>query len=204
MQPENGKPKTQQTVVSFVLDESASMTRAAIETVEGFNEYIAALKEDPSSTILYLVTFNSRRRSVAYDFENLREISDLDVLGYMPEGNTPLLDAVGTTIESTGNYISRSRLRDPHVIVTILTDGMENASHVFTEKDVSKLIAEKEKDGWSFTYLGAGPATWEQGRGMGMRRRNMSEFDPSNPKKAFRRSARGVINLKQYWRENRS
>ena len=186
MQSENGKPKTQQTVVSFVLDESASMTRATIETVEGFNEYIAALKEDPSSTILYLVTFNSRRRSVAYDFENLREISDLDVLGYMPEGNTPLLDAVGTTIESTGNYISRSRLEDPHVIVTILTDGMENASHVFTEKDVSKLIAEKEKDGWSFTYLGAGPATWEQGRGMGMRRRNMSEFDPSNPKKAFK------------------
>jgi len=204
MQSENGKTKTQQTVVSFVLDESASMRRAAIETVEGFNEYMAALKEDPSSTILYLVTFNTKRKFVVYNFEDLKGISHLDVLGYMPTGGTPLLDAVGTTIESTENYILRSGLEDPQVIVTILTDGMENASHVFTQKDVSKLIAEKEKDGWSFTYLGAGPATWEQGRGMGMRRRNMSEFDPSNPKKAFRRSARGVINLKQYWRENRS
>jgi len=204
MQPENEKTKTQQTVVSFVLDESASMRRAAIETVEGFNEYMATLKEDSSSTILYLVTFNTKGKFVVYNFEDLKAISHLDVLGYMPTGGTPLLDTVGTTIESTENYIIRFGLEDPQVIVTILTDGMENASHVFTQKDISKLVAEKEKDGWSFIYLGAGPETWEQGREMGMRRRNMSEFDPSNPKKAFRRSAREVINLKQYWRENRS
>lgn len=203
MESENRNTETQQTVVSFVLDESGSMGRAAIETVEGFNEYMASLREDPSSTILHLVTFNSRKRSVAYDFEDLKEISDLDVLGYMPRGGTPLLDAIGTTIESTEKYLTRSGLKDPQVIVTILTDGMENASRIFTKNDVSKLITEKEKEGWSFTYLGAGPATWEQGRGMGIRRRDMSEFDPSNPKKAFRRSAREVINLKQYYRENR-
>ena len=203
MNTEPGKQSDNNTVIAFVLDESASMSQSAIETVEGFNEYIASVREDPTSTILHLVTFNTERRSVVYDFEDLREIPDFDVLGYMPAGLTPLFDAVGTAIESTENYLTRSGLKDPQVIVTILTDGVENASRLFTKNDVSKLITEKEKEGWSFTYLGAGPATWEQGRGMGIRRRNMSEFDPSNPKKAFRRSARGVINLKQYWRENR-
>ena len=203
MNTEPGKQSDNKTVIAFVLDESASMRRSAIETVEGFNEYMASVREDPSSTILHLVTFNSRRKSVVYDFEDLREISDLDVLGYMPRGGTPLLDAIGTTIESAEDYLARSGLKDPQVIVTILTDGMENASRAFTKNDVSNLIAEKEKQGWVFTYLGAGPETWEQGRGMGLRRRNMSEFDPSNPKKAFRRSARGVINLKQYYRDNR-
>lgn len=204
MQSDNGKNKTQQTVVAFVLDESASMSRGAIETVEGFNEYMASVKEDPSSTILHLVTFNTKRRSVLYNFEDLAEISDLAVLEYIPAGSTPLLDAVGTTIESTANYLSRSKFEDAQVMVTILTDGMENASHVFSRNDVSELISEKESTGWSFTYLGAGPATWEQGRGMGIRRSNMSEFDPLDPKRAFRRSADQVINFKERHRRNNS
>ena len=197
MSSEPGKQSDNTTIVAFVLDESASMGRGAVKTVEGFNEYMASVREDPSSTMLHLVTFNSRRRSVAYNFEDLGEIPDLDVLGYRPQGNTPLLDAVGSTIESVEMYLSRCELTDPQVMVTILTDGMENASRVFTRSEVSRLISEKESAGWSFTYLGAGPATWEQGRRMGICRRNMSEFDPGDPKKAFRRSARQAINFKQ-------
>ena len=201
MNSEPGKQSDNTTIIAFVLDESASMGRGAEKTVEGFNEYMASVREDPSSTMLHLVTFNSRRRSVVYNFEDLGGIPDLDVLEYLPEGNTPLLDAVGSTIKSVEMYLSRCDLKDPQVMVTILTDGMENASHIFTRREVSRLISEKESAGWSFTYLGAGPATWEQGRGMGICRNNMSEFDPRDPKRAFRRSARQAINFKQRYRK---
>ena len=202
MNSEPGKQSDNTTIIAFVLDESASMRRGARKTVEGFNEYMARVREDPSSTLLHLVTFNSRRRSVVYNFQDLGEIPDLDVLEYLPEGNTPLLDAVGSTIKSVEMYLSICELNDSQIIVTILTDGMENASHIFTRKEVSSLISEKESSGWSFTYLGAGPETWNQGRGIGISRRNISEFDPRDPKRAFRRSARQAINFKQRYRKN--
>jgi len=46
--------------------------------------------------------------------------------------------------------------RPGQVIVTILTDGLENASHVFTWKDVAGKIKEQtETYKWTFLFLGA-------------------------------------------------
>ena len=42
-----------------------------------------------------------------------------------------------------------------HTIVVITTDGLENASHKYTYKQVKKLISQKEKEGWNFLFLGA-------------------------------------------------
>ena len=80
MQSDNGKNNTQQTIVAFVLDESYSMMKVAHDTVDGFNDYMATLKKDPSQTILHLMTFNSVNVGVPYNFEDLSEVSDLDIL----------------------------------------------------------------------------------------------------------------------------
>jgi uncharacterized protein YegL len=147
MQSENRKTKTQQTVVSFVLDESGSMGRVARDTVEGFNEYMEALKKDPSQTLLYLMTFNSVNVGVPYNFEDISEVSDLDILDYRPDGNTPLLDAVGATIKKTERFLEVGDLDDSEVLVVIMTDGWENASWLYTHEGITQMISEKESQG---------------------------------------------------------
>ncbi len=197
MRSDNGKNKTQQTVVAFVLDESYSMMRVARDTVDGFNDYMATLKKDPSQTILHLMTFNSVNVGVPYNFEDLSEVSDLDTLNYRPDGNTPLLDAVGSTIKETEKFLEISNLDDPQVLVTIMTDGWENASRAYTHENITQMISEKESLGWEFTYLGAAVSSWSEANRLGIKRKNFSRFEARNPKAAFRKSAGQAINFKQ-------
>lgn len=190
----------QETVVAFVLDESYSMLRVARDTVEGFNEYMDTLKTDPSRTILHLMTFNSEHVSIPYNFEDLSKISDLDVLDYRPDGNTPLLDAVGATINKTESFLENQDGESPQVLVTIMTDGWENASFVYTHEKITQMISEKESEGWEFTYLGAAVSSWAEADRLGIKRRNFSKFEARDPKAALRRSARQTINFKQQLR----
>ena len=153
MQSDKGKNKTQQTIVAFVLDESYSMMKVAHDTVDGFNDYMETLKKDPSQTIMYLMTFNSENVGVPYNFEDLSEVSELDILDYRPDGNTPLLDAVGSTIKETEKFLEVSNLNDPQVLVTIMTDGWENASRAYTHESITQMISEKELLGWEFILV---------------------------------------------------
>ena len=201
MQFDNEKIKEQQTVVAFVLDESYSMLRVARDTVDGFNDYMETLRKDPSQTILYLMTFNSENVGVPYNFEDLSEVSDLETLDYRPDGNTPLLDAVGATINKTETYLATQDLEAPQVLITIMTDGWENASRFYTHEKITQMISEKESEGWEFIYLGAAVSGWSEARSLGIKRRNFSKFDPKDPKAAFRKSAHQAINFKQQLRK---
>ncbi|HOY52350.1 MAG TPA: hypothetical protein PLX49_11300 [Prolixibacteraceae bacterium] len=46
-------------------------------------------------------------------------------------------------------------LSDYNVLVTILTDGMENASREFSGEAVKKLVDGLSMKNWTFTYIGA-------------------------------------------------
>jgi hypothetical protein len=41
------------------------------------------------------------------------------------------------------------------VLVTIITDGMENASQEWTGHAIKRLIDERKEEGWMFSYVGA-------------------------------------------------
>ena len=43
---------------------------------------------------------------------------------------------------------------DYNVLVTILTDGEENASKEFSGADIKKLVEELQMNRWTFTYIG--------------------------------------------------
>jgi hypothetical protein len=43
---------------------------------------------------------------------------------------------------------------DCNVLVTILTDGAENASKEYSGKDIKKLVEELKQNSWTFTYIG--------------------------------------------------
>jgi Mg-chelatase subunit ChlD len=66
---------------------------------------------------------------------------------------TPLYDAIGHAVNKLKNKIDG--LSGYSVLVTILTDGEENASKEYTHEAVVQLITSMRTKGWVFTYIGA-------------------------------------------------
>jgi hypothetical protein len=65
----------------------------------------------------------------------LKQINDKT---YMPNASTPLFDAVGFSINKLKDAIQGQT--DYNVLVTILTDGEENASKKFSGNDIKKWL----------------------------------------------------------------
>jgi hypothetical protein len=73
-------------------------------------------------------------------------------------GCTALIDAIGGAIHHIGNVhkYAREEDRPEHTVFVITTDGMENASRVYTSDEVKAMVQrQKEKYGWEFLFLGA-------------------------------------------------
>ncbi|MCL0055481.1 hypothetical protein M1N56_06390 [Dehalococcoidia bacterium] len=187
-------------LVSFILDESGSMERIRQHTIEGFNDYINELKGDSTPTLLRLETFNSTGSKVPYMFEDVRKVDELTRWNFLPSARTPLLDAVGSSIAATEIFLKNSK-GEPQVIVTIMTDGMENASREYTSSQIRKMIEDKKSQGWIFTYLGANHDAWHVGESMGIDRKHIGRFSATNPKPALARSAGETLNVKQLYFE---
>jgi len=197
---EKNEKITQRTIVSFVLDESGSMHNVRIDTVDGLNDYIKELKTDPSKTLLRLQTFNSAGFRVAYDFADISEVKEMDYSHYRPGGLTPLLDSVARSIRETEEYVENFSGDNSQVIVTVMTDGLENCSQEYSYEVVKDMIDAKKKLGWVFTYLGANHDVWSVASKMGINREDTRKYDSQNPKGAFAHSARRAMNIKERWR----
>jgi hypothetical protein len=143
------------TFVSFLLDETGSMSSIADDTVHGLNTYVEKLQEGDANIVFSLVSFNSnetRRRHVA---EPVRSVPPMEREDYRPDAMTPLIDAAVKIIRATDEAV-RHREDDPNVVVVMQTDGKENASVEHTHGDLALLIKEKTAAGWQFVFLGAG------------------------------------------------
>jgi hypothetical protein len=88
----------------------------------------------------------------------IAEVLPLDTSTYQPRGSTALLDAIGRTIDEIGARLANApeAERPGQVLIAILTDGEENASHQFTWKDISDRIRHQtDVYQWRFLFLGA-------------------------------------------------
>lgn len=147
--------KNNYTHISFIIDESGSMATLVSDTIGGVNNFIKEQKKIPGDATLSLVLFNHGfRRNL--DFANLQMISNFS--DYVPAGNTALLDAIGTEINYLGEKLAKlpDHERPSKVIVVIITDGMENASRKFNNKQINDLITlQKTNYAWDFVFLAA-------------------------------------------------
>ena len=90
---------------------------------------------------------------------------------YYVRGCTALLDAVGGAIRHIGNIHKYARPEDvpAHTLFVITTDGMENASHRYSAREVREMIRrQKEKYGWELLFLGANIDAVETAGGLGI------------------------------------
>ncbi|WP_445718162.1 vWA domain-containing protein [Flavobacterium sp.] len=142
----------------IILDESGSMNSIKKTILNGFNELINSVKsieiEFPEQEhYISLISFNSNKNNNVIHFtEPVSKIETIDYKNYNPESSTPLFDAMGFSILKLKNF-----LRDKNnysVLVTILTDGEENASREYSLTSIKRIIEELKSENWTFTYIG--------------------------------------------------
>lgn len=139
------------TVVYLVLDKSGSMGAIQGATIEGVNHFLHETADADESALYYEIQFDDRiERRVQGQL--ITTVEDLTYDTYKMGGSTALLDAVGAAISDIGALETKPE----KVVVVVMTDGMENASHEYTKNSVAALISKHEsKDKWQFLFLGA-------------------------------------------------
>lgn len=143
--------------INFVLDRSGSMNSISLAAIEGFNQFLKSQQAAPGSARFTLIQFNDQYEVWARAVP-VAEMFPLNQETFQPRGRTAMLDAIGRTIDETGERLAAMPEADRpgKVIVAILTDGLENASQRFTYREVAGKIAhQREKYGWEFLFLGA-------------------------------------------------
>ena len=142
----------------IILDESGSMASIKNATIDAFNEVIqgirhAAIEHRDLKQWIAFYTFNSKGITEVIGLQQVDTIYELKEEDYHPDAMTPLYDAIGHTSNRLRYAIENEK--DYKVLVTIFTDGAENASREFTAITIRNMIAQLEESGWTFTYLGA-------------------------------------------------
>lgn len=174
------KEKTQVYNV-VILDKSGSMSSIRRAAVDGFNETLAGIQKaqekfsETQQHYISLVAFCSCEMRKLYDKTPVTEALPLDYEEYQPCCCTPLYDAMGFTLTDIRKHVAG--LNNAMVVVTIITDGLENASKEYNGQTVKRLVEELRGQGWTFTYMGANQDSIEVAFTLSIR--NVRNFDYS-------------------------
>ena len=172
------------TLITIVLDESGSMHSCWDTTIAGFNEFVQgqrAAETAAGAGYLSLMKFDAPQIKTVFNNRPLNEVPLLDKKNYTPNGGTNLLDAIGDAIESVNAILAASKKKDrPGVIITIMTDGAENASTRYNNAKIKAMVAAAEKADWTFTFLGANIDAFAVGSTFGMNASNSVNYSTAN------------------------
>lgn len=160
----------------LVIDRSGSMQACRDDAEGGVNQFVEDQKKAAGEANLTLVQFDDEYEVV----HDGTPIQDVQPYSLAPRGMTALLDAVGTAITSVGCRLSAMAEDDrpATVVVAIVTDGHENASHEYSLEQIRSMITEQqEKYNWKFTFLGADASAFDTGASMGIARSAVAQYD---------------------------
>ena len=167
------------TEIVFILDRSGSMSGLEADTIGGFNSMIEKQKKAEGEALISTVLFDNTSE-VIHDRVSVQNIKPMTDEDYTVRGCTALLDAIGGAIHHIGNVHKYARPEDvpEHTIFVITTDGMENASRHYSDREVKQMIKkEEEKYGWEFLFLAANIDAVETAERYGIRRERAANYN---------------------------
>ncbi len=143
----------------IILDKSGSMSSIAKAAISGFNETVGGIRsaqerfKDTQEHFVSLMLFCGCEKTMVYDKVPVNEVKELTSHDYLPCCNTPLYDAMGLSINALCKDIKDKE--DATAAVTVITDGMENASREYNGAAIKALVERmKDEEGWNFAYIG--------------------------------------------------
>lgn len=139
----------------IIIDESGSMQSIKCEAINSVNETIQTIRaaekmHTDQEHYVSLVTFNSDVK-VINDCVAVADVKELTNETYQPDCCTALYDAMGLSVNALRKHVAP----DDKVLVTIVTDGYENASREWNGKAIKALVEQMRGQGWVFAYIGA-------------------------------------------------
>ena len=134
----------------IILDESGSMGSIKDTIIEGFNEIVQTVKGiakeyQDQEHFISLITFNGLGIKELHFNGPAEKLELIDKDRYQPKASTPLYDDIGFSFNKLRQIVDKQK--ECNVLVTILTDGLENASQEHSGQEVKKMIDElKQKN----------------------------------------------------------
>jgi len=162
---EKTKRAAESTLLVLVIDRSGSMQSIQEDMEGGIKTLLAEQAKEKGTCLVTIAQFDD-------EYELLAEgvpIAELEPYHLVPRGSTALLDALGRTIAQVKSGLDGLSKADVpgHVMVAVVTDGMENASQEWSRTQVMDAVKARIADGWDFTFLGANQDAIQEGGQLG-------------------------------------
>jgi len=180
------EPTNEKTQIICILDRSGSMSSIMSDSIGGFNTFLKQQKELKDEATLTVALFDDKYE-LLYDGVNIKHVKNITSADWYPRGTTALYDAIGKTINDVKATHAKLGVEAPaKVLVCIVTDGYENASHEYGLDTIRKLIKKCENDDWNFIYLAANQDAFAVGGSFGVSAGNTYNYSAT---------ADGVFNM---------
>jgi hypothetical protein len=162
-------PTNEKTQIVCIADRSGSMASIIDDSIGGFNSFVKEQKKLKDEATLTLALFDDKY-DLLYDDVDIQKVQEITKDVWMPRGMTALYDAIGKTITTVrANHAKLGHERPAKVLCVIITDGQENASEEYKDREkIKKLIKDCEEDNWNFMYLAANQDAFAVGTGFGV------------------------------------
>jgi Mg-chelatase subunit ChlD len=175
----------------IVLDASGSMYSIRNEAIAGVVETVQTIRTAQADNadqeqLFSLVVFNGARIATVYDRMPISKVPDFNEKDYQTTDNTPLYDAMGDAITNLQRYIDEN----DNALVTIITDGYENASVEWNHQRITQLVDDLKKKNWLFTYIGANQDAIEVAKTMNIKNALNFVQDEAGTRRMFEKERR--------------
>ena len=163
---EKGKKAAETTLLVLVIDRSGSMESIKEDMEGGISSLLSEQAKEKGTCLVTLAQFDDVYELLADGVP----MPELEPYRLVPRGTTALRDAIGRTIAHVKGRLDGLAVEDipEHVMVAVVTDGMENASREWSRLQVMDSVKARVADGWDFTFLGANQDAIAEGGNLGV------------------------------------
>lgn len=158
---EKNPKKKLNAITLLIMDQSGSMLPILGAVEESYQGIVGSIKNEITTMpqldqFVSLWQFGNDRVREALPFKQILEAEEVPKVDFIANGSTPLLDAIGHSLQKLETEMIQRNMNEKNTIVSvaIFTDGEENSSREFQLSEITRTIDKLTLRGWKFQYFG--------------------------------------------------